>query len=193
MKEMQFSAVVMMVLMCSALILLMPERVKRDKVINHSRWLMVGALGLIGAQFLVQYVFELRAMGITQAVLANLAFFVPASSLMNLTILNLQREGRLSRIEWWGWAAVTLVVITSLAIVVAADGHSIEMLSERVLWTEIGLSFIYAAMQTYYCYLQFSELLRMQDVIEDYYDSERQGLIRWMKHAGIRALADIRP
>ena len=183
MKEMQFSAVVMMVLMCSALILLMPERVKRDKVINHSRWLMVGALGLIGVQFLVQYVFELRAMGITQAVLANLAFFVPASSLMNLTILNLQREGRLSRIEWWGWAAVTLVVITSLAIVVAADGHSIEMLSERVLWTEIGLSFIYAAMQTYYCYLQFSELLRMQDVIEDYYDSERQGLIRWMKHA----------
>ncbi|MBR0165937.1 MAG: hypothetical protein IJQ13_03555 [Prevotella sp.] len=50
MKEMQFSIVVLMVLMCSALVLLMPERVRRDAVYNRSRWLMVGALGLIGAQ-----------------------------------------------------------------------------------------------------------------------------------------------
>ena len=42
MKEMQFSVVVVMVLMCSALILLMPKRVKRDKVSNRSRWLMTG-------------------------------------------------------------------------------------------------------------------------------------------------------
>ena len=90
MKEMQFAAIVMMVMMCSALIVLMPGRVKRDKVINQSRWLMVGSLGLIGAQFIVQYITELRTMGVTQAVLVNLTFFVPASSLMNLTILNLQ-------------------------------------------------------------------------------------------------------
>ena len=42
MKEMQFAAIVMMVMMCSALIVLMPNRVGRDKVINQSRWLMVG-------------------------------------------------------------------------------------------------------------------------------------------------------
>ena len=89
MKEMQFSAIVMMVMMCSVLIAQMPEQVKHDKVCNRSRWLMVGALSLIGAQFMVQYLTQLRAMGITQAVLVNLAFFVPASSLMNLTILNL--------------------------------------------------------------------------------------------------------
>ena len=128
MKEMQFSAIVMMVMMCSALILLMPERVKRDKVINQSRWLMVGALGLIGVQFLIQYVAELRTMGITQAVLVNLAFFVPASSLMNLTILNLQRQGILTRFERWGWVGVTILVTTALAVAVAPNGHPLSQL-----------------------------------------------------------------
>ena len=189
MKEMQFSAIVMMVMMCSALILLMPERVKRDKVINQSRWLMVGALGLIGVQFLIQYVAELRTMGITQAVLVNLAFFVPASSLMNLTILNLQRQGILTRFERWGWVGVTILVTTALAVAVATDGHPLSQLSERVLWTEIIMSIVYGLMQTYYCILQFRELRRMESVIENYYDRERQGLTQWMKHAvGVNGL-----
>ena len=158
MKEMQFSAIVMMVMMCSALIVLMPGRVKLDRVINRSRWLMVGALGLIGAQFLVQYITQLRTMGVTQAVLVNLAFFVPASSLMNLTILNLQRQGRLTRFERWIWVGVALLVYICLAIAVATDGHPIGELSDRVLWTEIAMSVIYAAIQTYYCVLQFLEL-----------------------------------
>ena len=183
MKELQFSVVVLMVLMCSALILLMPERTRRDAVINRSRWLMVGALALIGAQFLVQYVTELRLMGVTQGVLANLAFFVPASGLMSLTVLNLQRQGHLTAFERWGWLGVTLLVIAGLAIAVTTDGNPISRLSDRVLWTEMALSVFYAAMQTYYSLLQFRELQRMQAAIENYYDSERKGLTRWMKHA----------
>ena len=183
MKELQFSIVVLMVLMCSALILLMPERTRRDAVINRSRWLMVGALALIGAQFLVQYVTELRLMGVTQGVLANLAFFVPASGLMSLTVLNLQRQGHLTAFERWGWLGVTLLVIAGLAIAVTTDGNPISRLSDRVLWTEMALSVFYAAMQTYYSLLQFRELQRMQAAIENYYDSERKGLTRWMKHA----------
>ena len=183
MKELQFSIVVLMVLMCSALILLMPERTRRDAVINRSRWLMVGALALIGAQFLVQYVTELRLMGVTQGVLANLAFFVPASGLMSLAVLNLQRQGHLTAFERWGWLGVTLLVIAGLAIAVTTDGNPISRLSDRVLWTEMALSVFYAAMQTYYSLLQFRELQRMQAAIENYYDSERKGLTRWMKHA----------
>ena len=147
MKEMQFAAIVMMVMMCSALIVLMPNSVKRDKVINQSRWLMVGSLALIGAQFVVQYVAGLRTMGVTQAVLVNLAFFVPASSLMNLTILNLQRQGKLTGFERWMWMGVTLLVTACLAIAVATDGHPIALLSERVLATEIAMSMVYGALQ----------------------------------------------
>ena len=192
MKEMQFAAIVMMVMMCSALIVLMPGRVKHDKVINQSRWLMVGSLGLIGAQFIVQYITELRTMGVTQAVLVNLTFFVPASSLMNLTILNLQRQGRLTRFERWGWLGVTLLVISCLAIAVATDGNPIEQFSGRVLGTEIVMSIGYGALQIYYCVLQFCELQRMEAVIEDYYDSERKGLTQWMKHSiGVNGLLAI--
>ena len=183
MEEMQFAAIVMMVMMCSALIVLMPNRVKRDKVINRSRLLMIGSLALIGAQFLVQYITQLRTMGITQAVLVNLSFFVPASSLMNLTILNLQRQGRLTRFERLMWIGVTLVVIACLAISVAVDGHPIEHLSEHVLWTEVSMSVVYGALQAYYCLLQFRELLRMEQVIQNYYDREHKGLTQWMKHA----------
>ena len=189
MKELQFSIVVLMAMMCSALILLLPERVERDAVINRSRWLMVGGLCLIGVQFLVQYLTGLRVMGVTQGVLANLAFFVPASGLMSLTVLNLQRQGRLRRMERWGWLFVTVLVTVVLAIAVLTDGHPLEALSERVRWTEVVLGIVYAAMQVYYSLLQFHELQSMQAAIEDYYDRERKGLIRWMKHAiGVTAL-----
>ena len=144
---------------------------------------MAGALGLIGAQFLVQYVTHLRAMGVTQGVLANLTFFVPASGLMSLAVLNLQRQGRLNGIERWVWMAVSLLVMAVLALVVWTDGHPLEQLSKRVWLTEIVLGFVYATMQMYYSLLQFRELERMQAAIEDYYDRERRGLTRWMKHS----------
>ena len=183
MKELQFSVVVLMTLMCSALILLMPGRVKRDKASNLSRWLMVAGLALIGAQFLVQYLTHLRDMGVTQAVLANLTFFVPASALMSLSVLTLQRQGRLTAIERWGWLTCWLVVMCGLAVAVFNDGNPLTQLSNRVRMTEMAMSVVYGAMQAYYSVMQFRELERMQAAIENYYDSERKGLTRWMKYA----------
>ena len=183
MKELQFSAVVLMTLMCSALILLMPGRVKRDAVCNRSRWLMVGGLALIGVQFLVQYITQFRAIGVTQAVLINLTFFVPASALMSLSVLNLQRQGMLHAVERWGWLVVWLVIMGSLAVAVATDGNPLERLSERVYVTEVAMSFVYAATQMWYSGLQLRELQRMQAAIENYYDRDRRGLTQWMKYA----------
>lgn len=178
MKEMQFSVIVMTILMCSALTLLMPGSVRRNTVINRSRWLMVGALGLIGMQFLIQYVTQLRAMGVTQAVLVNLTMLLPASALMDLAVLNLQRQGRLSWLEKWGWIAAWLVVTGGLAVAVWTDGHPLEQLSKRVRLTEIMMSIIYASMQMYYSILQFRELVRMEAIIENYYDREHKGFLR---------------
>ena len=183
MKEMQFSIVVMTILMCSALVLLMPGRVKRDVVINHSRWLMVGALMLIGAQFLIQYITQLRTIGVTQAVLVNLTVLLPASALMDLSVLNLQRQGQLSKFEKWCGAGAWLIVVTVLAVTVLTDGNPLRKLSERVHLVEIGLSLVYAAMQLYYSILQFRELERTKEAIANYYDSEHKGLTQWMKYA----------
>lgn len=174
------------------MILLMPGRVRRDTVINRSRWYMVGSLGLIGTQFLIQYITHLRTIGITQAVLVNLAFLLPASVLMNLSILNLQRQGQLSRIEKWIGAVVWILVMAILAITVWSDGHPLEKLSDKVRVVEICLGLVYGLLQLYYTILQFREFERMQVAIENYYDRERRGLTRWMKHAiGINGLLAI--
>lgn len=183
MKEMQFSIIVLTTLMCGVLVFQMPGRVKRDLVSNRSRWLMCGSLALIGVQFLIQYITELRALGVTQAVLVNLTFFIPASALMSLAVLNLQRQGRLYTFERWGWIVAWLIVVTGLTVAVAMDGNPIESLSERVRWTEVTMGIVYAGMQVYYTIMQMHELQRMQDAIENYYDSERKGLTIWMKHA----------
>ena len=183
MKELQFSVVVLTTLMCSVLLLQMPERVKCDKVSNRSRWLMIGALTLIGLQFLIQYVTQLRELGVTQAVLVNLTFFIPGSALMSLSVLNLQRHGQLFVIERWGWLVCWLVVTTGLAVAVVMDGNPLENLSERVRWTEVTMSIVYAGMQVYYSIMQLHELQRMEAAIENYFDRERKGLTMWMKHA----------
>lgn len=183
MKELQFSIVMLMVLMCSALILLMPEKVKRDAVCNRSRWLMVGGLALIGVQFLVQYITQFRSVGVTPAVLVNLTFFVPASALMSLSVITLGRQKKLSNIEKWGWLAGWAGIMGCLAFAVATDGNPPERLSQRVYVTEVAMGFVYAAMQMWYSYLQLRELQRMQAAIENYYDRERKELTLWMKYA----------
>ena len=108
---------------------------------------------------------------------------LPASALMDLAVLNLQRQGRLSLLERWGWIAAWLVVISGLAMAVWTDGNNIRQLTDRVLHVEIVMGFVYAAMQMYYSILQFRELERMQAVIENYFDRDRKGLTTWMKYA----------
>ena len=79
MTEMQFSAMVLMSLLSVTLIVLLPRRVMTESVLNRSRWLMVGGTSLVAVQFLLQYTFGFRQMGVTQAVMVNLLFFVPCS------------------------------------------------------------------------------------------------------------------
>ena len=49
MKEMQFTAIVLTVLMTGVLVFLLPGRVADDRVTNRSRWLMVLAFILTGS------------------------------------------------------------------------------------------------------------------------------------------------
>ena len=100
MGEMPFTAVMLLSLMTLALVMLLPRKVAEDAVANRSRWLMVAGLGLLAVQFLLQHVWHFRSMGVTQAVMMNLLFFIPCSSLLALSVLNLQRQGQLRRSEW---------------------------------------------------------------------------------------------
>ena len=173
---MQFSAVVMMTLMALALIMLLPVWVRNDRVANRSRWLMTGGLILIAVQFLIQYITGSRDVGVEQAVLINLVFFIPAAALMSLNVLNLVRQGRISRFEWLAGIPIWLI-----ALVLLAFGLMKGLESHRLLLAEMLASFAYSVMQIYYSYLHLREVSRMELAIADYYDQNSSGLLWWMK------------
>ena len=75
MEYMQFTAVVLMTLLTLKLMLL-PGKVSVNPAANKSRWMMVAGTIVLVFQFLLQLIFGLRAMGVTQAAMLNLALFI---------------------------------------------------------------------------------------------------------------------
>ena len=176
MKEMQLTGIMIMTLMALSLATLLPHRVKEDRVANRSRWLMIVGLSLIAVQFLVQYLTGLRETSKTLAVIVNLAFFVPAAALMTLNITNLIRQGCFKRIELL-LGPITWLVVVVLLVFGLMGGED----SSRLLWSEVTASIIYGLMQLGLNWLQLREISRMELVLADYFDEERESLLAWMK------------
>ena len=93
---MQFTAIVLMTLLTLKLLLL-PNKVAVNRVMNKSRWLITVGIILIDVQFVLQYAIGLRAIGTTPAVMLNLVLFMPAAWLLSLAILYLQQRGWVSK------------------------------------------------------------------------------------------------
>ena len=178
---MQFSAVTMLSLLAIALVAWLPRSVSQDKVTNRSRWLMAGGLGLLAVQFLLQYVLGLRQMGVTQAAMLNIVFFIPCSALLSLSVLNLQRQGRLTRLECWVVAPTWLLAAGLIAWGALSDGEPLLAGSKRLLMAEIAASVVYAAMQLFFSARNLREVKRMQLALDNYYDHERRGLLTWFR------------
>lgn len=176
MKEMQFTAVVLMTLMALTLATLLPRRVKEDRVANRSRWFMTAGLALMAVQFFIQYVSGLRTVDVSQAVMVNLAFFIPSAALMSLNIINLERQGHISRMEWMAGVLTWLLAVGLLVFGASGGRHSI-----RLLWAEFAASVVYGLMQLYYSWIHLREVSRMELVLANYDDEEYDGLLRWMK------------
>lgn len=176
MKEMQFTAVVLMMLMALTLATLLPRRVVADRVANRSRWLMTAGLTLIAVQFLIQYISGLRVENVSLAIFVNIAFFIPTAVLMSLNIINLERQGRINSVEWLVGIFTWLVAMALLFF-----GASSGLPSRRLLWAEVMASAAYGLMQIYYSCLHLREVSRMELVLADYYDQERGELLNWMK------------
>lgn len=181
MKEMQFSAIVMMVLMSSALVTLLPKRIAANRVINRSRWLMVAGLFLLAIQFLIQYVGNFRATGVVQAVSINVMFFIPCAALFTLSILNMQRRGQVKRHEWLVWIPVWIIAMGVICVASWANRQPLFCDSKCLLRAEIIAGIIYGLMQIYYSQLNMRELARMEKVLDNYYDRERRSFVRWIR------------
>ena len=182
MKEMQFTAVVLTLVMAMILMTMLPTEVKNDRVANRSRWWMAGGLLLLSVQFLLQYILGLREEGVAQAVMLNLLFFVPSSMLVSMSVLNLQQQGHTERRDWAvGWTVTACIFIVFAIYAVLVESRVTAVSLNTVLGIEVVASIIYATMQIYYSVHIGRQLRRMEAALANYYDVEQPALLRWMK------------
>ena len=177
---MQLTAIVLMTLLTLKLLLL-PVRVATDVVLNRARWLMVVSTALLGVQFLLQLSLGLRALGVTQAVMVNLIFFIPCSWLTSLAVLYLQQQGRISKVDKYMGLVVWIVILAILGIAASIDGKPLMTYSDELYHAEIISSCLYACMQGHYAYRQTTNLHAMSNALHNYFDRNQDSMLRWMQ------------
>ena len=183
MFQIQFTAVTLMLLLTLTLVALRPHRTTHNKVVNRSRWLMAGGTAMLAVQFLLQLLFHFRDMGVTQAVMVNLLFFVPCSWLFCLSVLCLQRQGNIRRREWWVGILTWLMVVGLIVGACLYSGKPLLTESVEMTIAEMLASVFYAAMQLYYTYIEMNELRRMHRTLDAFYDRSRDNLLDWMERS----------
>ena len=176
----QFAAVVVLTLLLMKLLLL-PAKVGMNRMVDTARWLMIAGIAMLDLQFLLQYVLGLRAMGVTQAVLINLVLFIPSSWVLSLTVSYMQGRTRLSRMDKWSGGVVWLVGCAALAVAAAIDGQPLFSDTPELHWTEVAVAALYLIMQIYYSARHFKNLIAMRRSLQNYYDSDVDGMLLWMQ------------
>ena len=178
--HMQFAGIVLTSALTAMLSFMLPQWQKESKVYNSSRWLMTAGTVLLPVQFLLQYTLHFRQMGVTQAVMVNLLFFVPAACLISLAVLNLLRQGRVKRREWAVGLLTYIMVVATLIGAALSDGQPLLTDTALMRTAEMVSAVMYLVMQIYYCALEVMELRRLKRALEGYYDHDKNELLRWM-------------
>ena len=180
MEQVQFTAIVLSALLTLKLLML-PKRSVSNWAASRSRMMMVLGMVLLFVQFMLQYIFKFRSMGVTQAVMLNLIFFVPVSWMFSLAVLYLQRRGHLNVLDKYlgplTWGLVIMVLLVSTFI----DKQSILSETPEKRWAEMIASVLYAAMQCYYLWRLLTNIRGMREALSNYYDRDMSSVVGWMQ------------
>ena len=179
-QMMQFTAVVLMVLLTVKLLLLRGWRNVGSNA-RQARWLMAGGTALLALHFSLQLAWGLRLVGVTQSVMLNLAMLIPASYLFARGVLLLQRRGRLTRLDRWVGPAVWAVVMALIGVAALTDGQPLMSDTPELRLAEKAGAVLYMLMQTYYTWRHTASLVAMRRTLHDYYDRDTDGMLRWMQ------------
>ena len=179
-EEMQFGGLLTMVMLTLMLVVCVPRRSTHHAGFSNGRWLMAAGTLLIAVQFVVQRIGGFRHMGISQAVLWNLLLFMPASVLINMAVLYIQRRGSGSRREWLSGAAVCTLNALILFTTLLFDGIPLAEESKALTWAEYVSAMLFLLMQCYYLQTHLVEYRRLQRAVDEYFDRERRDLLGWM-------------
>lgn len=185
MGEMQFCAMVLMTLLTMTLIVLMPRKIYADKVLDRSRWLMTMGTALMAMQFLLQYLFDFRDMGVTQAVMVNLLFFVPCSSLFTISIINLLQRGKVSPTTWIVGVVSWLLVVLMLAGASLIHGESLMADTPEMRVAEYLSALVYIIAQAYYTIILYRGNIEMKRALDNFYDHDASCLVRWISRSTV--------
>ena len=169
MREMQFTAMVLMTLLTMKLVLL-PRWTMSNAAMSKSRWLMTGGTALLAVQFLLQYGLRLRMVDLNKAVMLNLAIFIPCAALFSLAVLSLQRSGRIKPLEKYIGIPVWLA---AMALVTFRTSH--------LHWAQLCAGVLYADMQLFYSFKHVRQLNTTRQTLANYYDREPDVLLRSMQ------------
>ena len=178
--EMQISGMLTMLVLSVMLVMCVPNRSTRQGSFAKARWMMAAGTGLIALQFLLQHTFGFRQMGVTQAVCCNLLFFTPASLLCGMSILYVQRQGRVSRKEWLWVSGICGLAAILLIGTVLLDGIPLQQESTALRIAEYIASVLYVLMQSSIFTMQYKAYMQLQQAVGEYYDRERRDLFGWM-------------
>lgn len=189
-QMMQFTAVVLMLLLTVKLLFLRERRIK-SRHARQARRLMTTGTALLSLHFAIQLNTGLRLMGITQSVMLNLAMLIPASYLFARAILLLQRRGNLSLADRWTGPAVWTVTMAMLAVAALTDGKPLLSDTLELRLAERAGAVLYMLMQGYYTWRHSVSLMAMHRALHDYYDRDTDGMLRWMQYSivGLMLLA----
>ena len=178
--EMQISGMLTMLMLSVMLMLCVPHRSKRRSSFARARWLMAVGTGLISLQFLLQYIFGFRQMGVTQAVFCNLLLFTPASLLCGMSILYVQRQGIIRRKEWMVACGICAASMLILLGTISLDGIPFRQGSPAMRIAEYVVALLYVVMQTYIFIMQYKAYIQVKMAVREYFDRERHDLFGWM-------------
>lgn len=189
-QMMQFTAVVLMLLLTVKLLFLRERHIKSRQA-RQARRLMTGGTMLLALHFALQLTMGLRLMGVTQSVMLNLAMLIPASYFFARAVLLLQRHGKLSLTDQWTGPAVWMVTMAMLAVAALTDGQPLLSDTLKLRMAEKAGAVLYMLMQGYYTWRHSSSLVAMRHALSDYYDRDTDGMLRWMQYSiiGLMLLA----
>lgn len=177
----QFTAIVFMMGLTALLCMMRMRRAGLNRVIDTTRWLMAGGTAVLALQFVLQYILKLRDVGETQALMLNLMLFAPASWLLNIAVLQLQRQGKLSKTERYAGGFVALVITVLLVVASIENGGSFFCDTPLMRTMEKVGAVLYFFSQIYYIYKELNELAKLRRSMNNYFDQDRSVMLRWMR------------
>ena len=179
---MQFTAMVLLLLLMMKFLLLHGRR-SAGKIATRSRWLLATGTLILALHFALQLALGLRLMGVTQAVMLNLAMFIPASTLLSWAVLLLQRRGKLSRLDWLAGPTVWVLAMALLGVAAAVDGQPLLSDTPELHRAEVTGCVLYMLMLCYYTARLIANLIAMRRALRYYYDNDTYGILVWMQQS----------